>query len=76
MKVYVVEMLKWGGQETHHYVLGCYSSIEKAEYASEVEITWRAQKYTSQIREVELDQDLDEDAVEYHKECMETDKLI
>lgn len=28
--IFVVEMLRWGGKEDHHYVIGVYSSLKAA----------------------------------------------
>jgi len=28
--IYVVERLRWGGEESHHYVIGVYSNLREA----------------------------------------------
>ena len=38
MKIYVVEMLRWGDRESHSYVIGAFSSKEAADLAGDAEI--------------------------------------
>ena len=55
MKVYIVEMQRWGDTETHHYIVGAYYEKAKAEDAGEKEAQWRGGKYEPNIVEVEID---------------------
>ena len=52
MTIYIVEMLRYGATETHHYIMGSYT---KAQEVGEVEKTWRACKYRPRITELEID---------------------
>jgi hypothetical protein len=33
--IYITEMLRWGDDESHHYIIGAYSTNEEASYAGE-----------------------------------------
>ena len=70
MKVYATEMLRWGDREMHSYVIGVYSTREAAELAGDVEVTWRAQKYEFCVSEFDLDKPVEEDKLDYHKNCI------
>ena len=67
--IYVVEMLRWGDDETHHYVLGAYTTLAKAKLSGNAEKSWRAGKYDYRIVYVNLDQEPDFNIMGYHKEC-------
>lgn len=43
--VYVAVMLRWGSDEGHHYILGVYSTKEKAKEVADAERADRAGKY-------------------------------
>lgn len=47
--VYVTEMLRWGDDEAHHYILGVFDNIDAAEEAGEIERSWRGGKYEYKI---------------------------
>ena len=71
MKIYITEMLRWGDTETHHYIVGAFSTREQAELSGDIEKTWRACKYEYRVTEIELDA-LDDDYMEkmkYHLDC-------
>ncbi len=70
MKIYITEMLRWGEEETHHYIIGAYSTDVQAEFAGEVEKTWRGGKYDYRVIEVVLDQPTDDDKWKYHMQCV------
>lgn len=53
--VFITQMLKWGNTESHHYILGAYSSKADAEHAGEVEKSWRGYSYEPNIVEVVID---------------------
>lgn len=49
MTVFVVEMLRWGDDETHHYILGVFNSLREATKAGEIEKSWRGGKYEHKV---------------------------
>jgi len=67
--IYITEMLRWGDDESHHYIIGAYSTNEEAIYAGEVEKTWRGGKYEYRVVAMEVDKPLDSDQVKFHEEC-------
>ena len=67
--LYVTEMLRWGDQETHHYIVGVYSSREGAAFAGEIEKTWRGGKYDYQVVPMELDASAPDEQYQYHTSC-------
>lgn len=72
MKVYVAEMQRWGDSETHHYILGVYSTYEQAFLVCDAEKSWRACKYEPNVLEYDLDQlaaDWQE-KLKYHHDCI------
>jgi hypothetical protein len=54
MKVYVVQMYRWGEVEKHSYIEGVYDSLAKAKSSGEWERINRGGKYAPQIKELEL----------------------
>lgn len=48
-KLFVTEMLRWGDEESHHYIVGVYSTLATAKLAGEAEATWRGGKYEYRI---------------------------
>ena len=54
-KVYVVLMQRYGDPESHSYIAGAFSSIEKAEKAGDDECNYRGGKYEYVIREEIID---------------------
>ena len=69
MKIYVVDMLRWGDRELHSYVIGAFSNKEAADLAGDAEVTWRAQKYEYCITEVDLDY-INPEKISYHNQCV------
>ena len=69
MKLYVVEMLRYGNRENGSYVPGVFSTREQAELIGDAHRTWRGCKYEYEISEVELD-DYCSEILEYHKKCL------
>jgi hypothetical protein len=68
MKIYVVEMLRWGDTESHHYIVGAFTTRDKAEDAGTSEEYWRGGKYEHRVVEVGLDEFCKE-VLEYAKGC-------
>lgn len=57
MKVYVVTMYRWANVENHSYVLGVYSTLEKARIAGEEEKDYRGgNKYYPRCLECPIDE--------------------
>lgn len=51
MRLYVVEMLRWGDREAHSYVIGVFTDKEQAETAGKAMVTYRGGKYEYCITE-------------------------
>lgn len=71
MTIYITEMLRWGEPETHHYIVGAYSSREQASLAGDIEEAWRGGKYTSSVKIFEVDEQIPEDKIRYYQERVE-----
>ena len=58
--VYVVEMLRWGDPENHHYLIGVFSNLQKALEAGIENEQYRGGcgKYQPRISECAIDDDL------------------
>ena len=69
MIVYVVEMLRHGKDETHHYILGAYNDLTEATYAGDVEVSWRGGKYTPRILRLDTNEKIAQEKLDYHGEC-------
>lgn len=50
---FLVTALRWGWDDTHHYVVGLFTARELAERAAELEEAWRGGKYQCVITELE-----------------------
>ena len=70
MKLYVVEMLRWGDREKHSYVVGVFSTREQAELIGDAHKSWRGFKYEYEITEVDIDV-FSQEVLDYHKQCIE-----
>lgn len=71
--LFVATAYRWGERENHSYVVGVFSTKERAEYAADVEYTWRGcGKYECKIDEVSLDE-INAEADAYHKSCIRKD---
>lgn len=66
MNVYITEMLRWGEEETHHYIVGVYSNVVQAEFAGEVEKSWRGGKYDYRVVEKKLDEPVGDEQWKHH----------
>lgn len=56
MKVWVVEMLRWGDRELHSYVIGVYLSKEEAIKEGYAEKEYRGGKYEPEFSEFEIEE--------------------
>lgn len=65
-EVYITEMLRWGDTESHHYIVGAFTTEDKAELAGKVEREWRGGKYEYRVICQKVDEYIDEDAVRYY----------
>lgn len=66
MIVFVTEMLRYGGNEAHHYIIGAYSTDVQARFAGECEVSYRGGKYDYRITELEVDVSVPQDIWENH----------
>lgn len=71
--VYIVQMNGIAGK--HSYIEGVYSSRQDAEFAGDVEQSWRGAKYKAEIIEMELDAPTSIKKLEYHQSCVATFNL-
>jgi hypothetical protein len=67
MKVYTVDAFRYGDRENHSYLVGVYSTDEKAEKAARKEESKRDKTYECEILEWDLDKK------EYTKEIKKVD---
>lgn len=70
MIVYVTEMLRWGSEEDHHYIVGVYSSHDVAEFAGDAEKSWRGGKYEFKIHQIKIDNKIPDEVINYHMQCV------
>ena len=64
--IFVLEMLRWGEDDTHHYIVGAYSTHEIAQAAGEIEKSWRGGKYEYNIVYVPVNAAAEKTKYEYH----------
>lgn len=69
MEIYITEMLRWGKTETHHYVVGAFSTKELAEAAGDVEKSWRGGKYEYKVILCIIDDKMPEKKLKHHSDC-------
>lgn len=71
MKLYIAEMLRWGDTESHHYILGVYSTYEQAFLVCDAEKSWRGCKYEPNVIELVLDELPEhwDEKLKYHRGC-------
>lgn len=69
MKVYITEMLRYGDEESHHYIVGVFSTKSAAEYAGHVEEVWRAGKYSFRVLEQDVDAVVDVEKLNWYDLC-------
>lgn len=68
MNIYVVEMLRWGDDESHHYVVGAFDDLEKAKEWGNANKTYRGGKYEYRVVTCQLNE-VDQEIIDYHKGC-------
>jgi hypothetical protein len=66
MKVFVAEAQRHGNDETHHYLIGVYSTETQAKFAGNIEESWRGGKYVAKITEMEIDAPVPQKLYDYH----------
>jgi len=59
--VYIVEALRHGDRENHSYVVGVYTTLEKAKVAADDHISYRGGKYGCAVIQAELNQKMNSD---------------
>lgn len=69
MVLYVTEMLRWGDDESHHYIVGAFTSKESAEQYGDAHKSWRGGKYEFRVVPVVVDE-VCQEIVDYHKGCV------
>lgn len=75
MKVYITEMLRWGDDESHHYIVGVYTTQKYAILSGDSEKSWRGGKYEYRIVELTIDKPIPADILEYHRKCVIPERL-
>lgn len=73
MLIHLVEMLKWNKEESLHYTVGAYTSLEKAKLVGDAEKVWRNGKYEPHVITLVVDEDPKAELYGYHKECMKNE---
>lgn len=53
--IYVAEMQRFDNDESHHYLVGAYSTSEGANFAADAEERYRGGKYSKKITPLEMD---------------------
>jgi len=55
-QIYLVEALRYNDRNNHNYIVGIYSSLQKAKKAKTIEELNRGGKYTCVISKISLDE--------------------
>lgn len=63
-------MQRYGSSESHHYIVGVYTTIEQAKLAGEAERSYRGGKYEPLVQEFVLDEPIPTTVLVYHQECL------
>ena len=63
--LHVVEMLRWGSEDDHHYIVGIFSSLPDAVKAGAVEKAWRGGKYEPRITSLDVDCKIDQEKLDH-----------
>lgn len=66
--IYVVEMLRWGDTESHHYIIGSFDNPEDANAYGDAEVSWRGGKYEYRVVQTILNHKTKE-IMDYHNGC-------
>lgn len=69
MIIYVTEMLRWGEDETHHYIIGAFDNKKTAEQYGDAHKSYRGGKYEYRVVAIELNSQ-EQDVVEYRIGCV------
>lgn len=75
---YIVEALRWGDRESHSYIVGLYSELDRAKAAADAHSEYRGGKYSCQVFQCAVDEEVDTDwnaSLLYESKCaFEIDK--
>jgi hypothetical protein len=66
MDMFVAEALRHGDDESHHYLIGVYSTEVQAKFAGEAEESWRGGKYVAKITKLTVDEPVPQEIYSYH----------
>lgn len=64
--IYILQMLRWSSHDTHHYIVGAYTTREGAAFAGEIEKSWRGGKYEPHILYVPINATAPQDKYDNH----------
>ena len=70
--IYILEMLRWGEDDTHHYIVGAYTTEQAAILAGEIEKSWRGGKYEPNIVYIPINATADKAKYDYHMKVIFT----
>lgn len=68
--IYTVLMQRNADSESHHYIIGAYTTFQQARFAADCEETWRGGKYTANIQSWIPDSPVPPDIYDYHMSCV------
>lgn len=76
MDLYIVEALRWGSRENHSYVVGVFTTLEKANEIKEKHEDYRGGKYECSVLKYELDKEdqIEEDNKKLSEELKKINK--
>jgi hypothetical protein len=68
--IYIVEMLRWGRSDSHHYILGAFSSESAAIKAGRIEEIWCGGRYEPRVQSLVIDRDIDQEKLDYYNNVL------
>jgi len=69
IQVYIVEALRRGDRERHSYVVGAYSTRQRAQSAADAEGLWREGTYQCVVWATPLDKIDPKKLADFEREC-------
>jgi hypothetical protein len=72
--IYTITAYRWGETDNHSYVVGVFSTLEKATICADAHTEYRGGKYACVVDELRLDT-FDNDDLNYSKEVYRTTSL-